>query len=112
MTLPGGWVVAFCPHLLQNVPAAAVADLAWSNMLNFFKRLLGREPAPRPRPAKTRSRNNRNRPVEPYLRAALPVPEVVEGNDHTDWELWEDSVVALDSQMHDIFSRVGKNRDL
>ena len=67
------------------------------------------------------------------MRAALPVPEVVEGNDHTDWDLWEDSVIALDSRMQslspsakiyarneapsqfddlDVFSRVGKNRDV
>ncbi len=67
------------------------------------------------------------------MRGSLPVPEVVEGNDHTDWDLWEDSVIALDSQMQslgpsaksyarkeapsqlddlDVFSRVGKNRDL
>ena len=74
------------------------------------------------------------RASEPVVRGALPVPEVVEGNDHTDWDLWEDSVIALDSQMQslspsakkiyarkdapsqfddlDVFSRVGKNRDL
>jgi hypothetical protein len=83
------------------------------------------------RPAKSRPRS---RAVEPISRAALPVPEVVEGNDHTDWDLWEDSVTALNSQMQslspsekkiyarkdassqfddlDVFSRVGKNRDL
>jgi hypothetical protein len=100
-------------------------------MFNFFKRLLGRDPVPLTRPAKSRSRN---KVFEPALRGALPVPEVVEGNDHTDWDLWEDSVIALDSQMQslspserkihskkdassqfddlDVFSRVGKNRDL
>ena len=103
-------------------------------MFNFFKRLLGREPAPLTRAAKSRSPRT-NRAVEPIVRAAIPVPEVVEGNDHTDWDLWEDSVIALDSQMQslspsekkiydrkdasssqfdelDVFSRVGKNRDL
>jgi hypothetical protein len=110
---------------------AAVADLGWSDMFNLFKRLLGRDAAPLTRPAKSRSRNNKV--FEPALRGALPVPEVVEGNDHTDWDLWEDSVIALDSQMQslsssakiharkdassqfdelDVFSRVGKNRDL
>jgi hypothetical protein len=101
-------------------------------MFNFFKRLLGREPTPVTRPVKSRPRNNKA--FEPVMRAALPVPEVVEGNDHTDWDLWEDSVIALDSQMQslspsekkiyakkdtpsqfddlDVFSRVGKNRDL
>lgn len=65
------------------------------------------------------------------------IPEVVaEGNDHSDWSLWEDSVNALDSQFQgalpsariyvrqpapsqlgpldasDAFASVGKNRDL
>jgi hypothetical protein len=101
-------------------------------MFNFFKRLLGSEPAPLTRPAKSRSR--KSRAIEPVVPGAIPVPEVVEGNDHTDWDLWEDSVIALDSQMQslspserkihskkdassqfddlDVFSRVGKNRDL
>ena len=100
-------------------------------MFNFFKRLLGPAPAPPTRQAKSRSTNSRA--YEPVVRAALPVPEVVEGNDHTDWDLWEDSVIALDSQMQslgpsarscarkeapsqlddlDVYSRVGKNRDL
>jgi len=103
-------------------------------MFDFFKRLLGREPTPQARPAKTRSKPRNRRPIDPVMRAALPVPEVIEGNDHTDWDLWEDSVMALDSQMQslgpsgkkiyarkdapsqfddlDVFSRVGKNRDL
>ena len=101
-------------------------------MFNFFKRLFGREPTPPTRPAKSRPRKN-GRSSQSCVQP-LPVPEVVEGNDHTDWDLWEDSVIALDSQMQslspserkiyarkdapsqfddlDVFSRVGKNRDL
>lgn len=65
----------------------------------------------------------------------VSLPEVVEGNEHTDWALWEDSMTALDSQMQsitpsaqiyekdkripsqfqeldsDAFSKVNKNRD-
>lgn len=75
----------------------------------------------------TRRAANRHLPGDP-----LPAPEVVEGNDHTDWDLWEDSVNALDSRMQgltpstkiyspaepsqfddlDVFARVTKNRDL
>jgi hypothetical protein len=101
-------------------------------MFNFFKRLLGPAPAPPKRPAR-RVSSKRNTASEPVVRGAIPAPEVVEGNDHTDWDLWEDSVIALDSQMQslgpsaknyarkeapsqfddlDVFSRVGKNRDL
>lgn len=101
-------------------------------MFNFFKRLVVREPTAQPRPV--RAKSGQSRAVEPVMSAALPVPEVVEGNDHTDWDLWEHSVTALDSQMQslspserkiyarkdapsqfddlDVFSRVGKNRDL
>jgi hypothetical protein len=100
-------------------------------MFDFFMRLLVPTAKPPTRPAKHRSRK---RASEPVMTGAIPVPEVVEGNDHTDWDLWEDSVNTLDSQMQslspsarlyarkpappsqfddvDVYSRVGKNRDL
>src|SRR5512133_1945723 len=31
----------------------------------------------------------------------LPLPEVVEGNDDSDWSLWQDSVEFHDSQMQE-----------
>jgi hypothetical protein len=34
---------------------------------------------------------------------ALPVPEVLEGNQDSDWALWEDSVAFQDSQMQSGF---------
>lgn len=73
-------------------------------MLKLFKRWGGasvtRPPptgvdAPRPRPAAS--------PARPALFRDDPLPEVVaEGNDATDWSLWEDSVHALDSQMQGV----------
>jgi hypothetical protein len=33
----------------------------------------------------------------------LPVPEVIEGNEDSDWALWEDSVAFQDSQMQSGF---------
>jgi hypothetical protein len=33
------------------------------------------------------------------LPDAAALPDVVEGNEHSDWALWEDSVNVLDSQM-------------
>ena len=99
-------------------------------MFDFLKRLVSPAAKPQTRPAKRRSRK---RASEPVMAGAIPAPEVVEGNDHSDWDLWEDSVNALDSQMQslspsarlyarkpaasqfddlDVFSRVGKNRDM
>ena len=37
--------------------------------------------------------------VASVLPDEAQLPEVVEGNEHTDWALWEDSVNVLDSQM-------------
>ena len=31
-----------------------------------------------------------------------PLPEVTEGNEQSDWALWEDSMTALDSQMQSL----------
>jgi len=93
-------------------------------MFSFLKQLIGAkqtEQPPRRRPKKRRQ--EARDPTEP-----IPVPEVVEGNDHTDWDLWQDSVdsqmqsLSPSSQIHastmpselddlDPFARVGKNRD-
>ena len=69
-------------------------------MFNIFKRS-----APEPKPAaKTKAKPVSGR-IPTTRRAAAPLPdvaalpEVVEGNEHTDWALWEDSVNVLDSQM-------------
>ena len=69
-------------------------------MFNPFKRSA---PPPAPKAASAPAR----RPVPPPARrdpppmpeAAAPLPDVVEGNEHSDWALWEDSVNVLDSQM-------------
>ncbi|MDB5873838.1 MAG: hypothetical protein JWQ07_3280 [Ramlibacter sp.] len=95
-------------------------------MLNFLKRLVGLEPEQADPPVRRR-RSSRKQSARD-LGEPIPVPDVVEGNDQTDWDLWKDSV---DSQMHslspevssypdtapselnelDPFHRVGKNRD-
>jgi hypothetical protein len=39
----------------------------------------------------------------PRFADTTPLPEVVgEGNTQADWSMWEDSVMALDSQMQDM----------
>ena len=103
-------------------------------MFDFFKRFA----APPKKTATASGPSSRRKPASRRSASALPgdplpAPEVVEGNDHTDWDLWEDSVNALDSRMQgltpstkiynskaepsqfddlDVFSRVTKNRDL
>lgn len=65
-------------------------------MFGFFKRSTpasskaARTPTARAAPAPAR---------RPTLAEPAPLPEVVEGNEHSDWALWEDSVLLLDSQM-------------
>jgi hypothetical protein len=100
-------------------------------MFKLIKKIAGREPeaAPAAKRSPSRPRRSARGPDEP-----LPLPEVVEGNDATDWDLWQDSVDAFDSRSQslmpsarssgysdtlpseldglDPFSRVGKNRDL
>lgn len=104
-------------------------------MFDFFKRFAAppKEVAAASRASSRRKPTRRQSPSRPLPGDPLPAPEVVEGNDHTDWDLWEDSVNALDSRMQgltpstkiydskappsqfddlDVFSRVTKNRDL
>lgn len=65
-------------------------------MLNFFKRhsmpaeSVSKAPSARPKERRSAVPN----PLEP-----LPSPQVVEGNQDSDWAMWEDSVSFLDSQM-------------
>jgi hypothetical protein len=73
-------------------------------IFKFFKR-----EAPKP-PAKARSKAAAPKPAPrrktkgetttiPMLPPEPSTFEVTEGSAHSDWELWEDSVAALDSQM-------------
>lgn len=104
-------------------------------MFDFFK-LFSASPkksAAASKPSGNRKPVSRRAANRPLPGDPLPAPVVVEGNDHTDWDLWEDSVNALDSRMQgltpstriynskaepsqfddlDVFARVTKNRDL
>ena len=72
-------------------------------MFKFLKRSAVPEPR---KPAPARQPAAKTRP--PDLRAEpAALPEVTEGNEQTDWALWEDSVAALDSQMQSLGSRSG-----
>ena len=66
-------------------------------MFNFFKRS-----APPPANSATRSPRQSSPPVAALADDPVSVPEVQEGNEHTDWALWEDSVMVLDSQLQSL----------
>jgi hypothetical protein len=67
-------------------------------MFKFLKRSVVPDvpPAPPRKPAK------KSIVVDVRLHHPAPLPEVTEGNEQSDWALWEDSVVALDSQMQSL----------
>ncbi len=66
-------------------------------MFEFLKRLVRTEtPAAAPR---RRKPSRKSGAADAETEPASLLPEVTEGNDHSDWELWEDSVVSLDSRM-------------
>lgn len=66
-------------------------------MFEFFRRSTA---APAKSSAKTATRTaTRTSARVPGVADPAPLPQVVEGNEHSDWALWEDSVMLLDSQM-------------
>lgn len=71
-------------------------------MLKLFKRWIGAPtgPAEVKAPATARPAAQAAARAGPPVSLADPLPEVVaEGNDQSVWNLWEDSMTALDSQM-------------
>jgi|GEM_PF-978479 len=69
-------------------------------MFKFLKRSV---PKPTPKPAPQRKGAAKSRAIDARIEPG-PLPEVTEGNEQTDWALWEDSVAALDSQMQGLNS--------
>ena|SRR6185295_9234087 len=69
-------------------------------MFKFLKRSV---PTPKPKPAAPRKPAAGSRGFDARTEPG-PLPDVVEGNEQTDWALWEDSVAALDSQMQGLSS--------
>lgn len=66
-------------------------------MFEFFRRSTA-APAKSATKAATRTAP-RTSARGPGVAEPAPLPQVVEGNEHSDWALWEDSVMLLDSQM-------------
>ena len=73
-------------------------------MLNFFKRPVPDAAAPAAKPSGPDALPQAKKPAR--LPETIPEPEVVEGNEDSDWSLWEDSVALQDSQMPSGFGAV------
>ncbi len=65
-------------------------------MLNFFKR---KTSEPRSASRSSLEPSMKRPQVRPLLPESIPVAQVVEGNEDSDWAMWEDSVSFIDSQM-------------
>jgi hypothetical protein len=66
-------------------------------MFHFLKRLVS--PGPQGTPAPRRRKKSAGKTGAADFQDTEPLLEVTEGNEHSDWELWEDSVVSLDSRV-------------
>ena len=78
-------------------------------MFTWLKRRTAEPVQPVRKSVATPVRTPRSAPPRPDSRHTprfadtAPLPEVVaEGNTQADWSMWEDSVMALDSQMQDL----------
>ena len=69
-------------------------------MFNFFKRLAATKVKPMQKP--TARKPSSTLATGRGLDAPVPIPEVIEGNEQSDWALWEDSVWAQDSLMQSL----------
>lgn len=78
-------------------------------MFKFLKRLV----EPDPKPVRRRKKSSSRSPAGEATSAPAPLPQVTEGNEQSDWALWEDSMTALDSQMQSLgpSSRISESSD-
>ncbi len=78
-------------------------------MFKFFKRsAIPAHEARRSRRSPEKGRPSRALPLE---AESLLMIEVIEGNDDKDWDLWQDSVSLMDSQMQSLMpSTAGSER--
>ena len=68
-------------------------------MLRFFKGGSSTPATTASQPQATPSQSEADQADEGAVSGSLPLPEVTEGNEDSDWALWEDSVAFQDSQM-------------
>ena len=69
-------------------------------MLNIFTRSADTKPKPEAGPTVAQTSLAPDRAAG--MDESIPTPEVLEGNENSDWALWEDSVWAQDSQMQSL----------
>jgi hypothetical protein len=82
-----------------------------SRMLKFFKSAPKPEAPAKPARASPSAQDRPSAPSSVAARAAVPpspppLPEVSEGNQESDWAMWEDSVAFQDSQMPSSFNEL------
>ncbi|MES2582662.1 MAG: hypothetical protein V4627_08090 [Pseudomonadota bacterium] len=70
-------------------------------MFSFFKRPDKENSVTSARPPVDKRKSVRQ--YGPELREPPPLPQVIEGNEDSDWAMWKDSVLEQDSQMHSQF---------
>ena len=75
-------------------------------LFDFLKRRTTTPVKPTKRASASRGASTRNAPkakpaVDPL--SPLPVPEMKEGNEESDWSMWEDSVAFQDSKMNSVY---------
>ena len=84
----------------QNLP------LEVFNLFDFLKRRTTMPEQPPKRASVSSGASMRNspkaKPVSDPL-SPLPVPEMKEGNEESDWSMWEDSVAFQDSKMNSVY---------
>jgi hypothetical protein len=79
-----------------------------SEVFTLFDFLKRRTATPVPPPKHTSASSGPSKHNPPKARqvaepqSPLPVPEVKEGNEESDWSMWEDSVAFQDSKMNSI----------
>jgi len=73
-------------------------------VFEFLKRWVA-PPPPAPSRRKRKSTRAKDGAFSGPLPLAAPAPEVIEGNEETDWALWEDSVSVLDSRSQPLSPR-------
>ena len=79
-------------------------------MFGFLKRLTSPKPAPAAQRRGSQPKRKVTSSKRPIVTAPGPLPEVVEGNEESDWALWEDSKNALDSQMQGLSRSSGHGK--
>ena len=75
-------------------------------LFDFLKRRAATPEQPPKRTSVSSGASMRNSPKAKQVSdplSPLPVPEMKEGNEESDWSMWEDSVAFQDSKMNSVY---------